>query len=69
MYRPIKKLPRFVPPWPLGILVRDRIRPFPDNTILIISPLILIPFTPFGAFELRMPFGYSLNYLSERLNG
>ncbi len=49
----MKKFPRLLPPWPFGLLVRDPIRPFPTNTILIVSPILLIPFAPFGVFELR----------------
>ena len=32
-------------------------------------PAIIIPFIPFGIWELRLPVAWSLNYLVERFNG
>ena len=55
VYKRVKKLPRFIPPWPFGVLVRDAIRPFPDNSVLIISPILII--------------GFFINYVLERLHG
>ncbi len=69
VYRPLKKFPRLLPPWPFSLLVDDPIRPFPDNTVFIVSPIVIIPFTPFGIFEIRLPVGFMLNYVFERLHG
>ena len=32
-------------------------------------PAIIIPFIPFGIWELRVPIAWSVNYLIERFNG
>ena len=32
-------------------------------------PAIIVPFIPFGIWELRLPVAWSLNYLVERFNG
>ena len=69
VFKRVKKLPRFLVPFPFGYLVEDLVRPFPDNTLLIISPILLIPFIPFGTFEVRVPVGFFVNEIVERLNG
>ena len=70
VYHQKKKFPRFFGPFPFfGFQIRDPIRPFPANTLLILTSSLLIPFTPFGVFEIRLPTGLFLNYFVERLNG
>merc|ERR1712029_755702 len=64
-----KKLPRFLPPFPFGLYTKDPIRPFPTGSIFTVMPAFIIPFVPFGIWELRMPIGWSMNYLVERFNG
>merc|ERR1712223_1535638 len=64
-----KKLPRFLLPFPFGLYTKDPIRPFPSNSIFTIMPAIIIPFIPFGIWELRVPIAWSVNYLIERFNG
>ena len=32
-------------------------------------PAIIVPFIPFGIWELRLPVAWSINYLVERFNG
>ena len=58
-----KKLPRLLPPFPFGIYTRDPIRPFPTGSIFTVMPAFIIPFVPFGIWELRIPIGWSINYL------
>ena len=64
-----KKLPRFLLPFPFGLYTRDPIRPFPAGSILTILPALIVPFIPFGVWEIRTPVGWSVNYLIERFNG
>ena len=37
--------------------------------IFTVMPAIIIPFIPFGIWELRVPIAWSVNYLIERFNG
>lgn len=71
VYKPDKrkKFPRLFGPFPLGFTFRDPLRPFPEGSIFILTPSILIPFIPFGVFEYRFPIGVFMNYVIERLNG
>merc|ERR1711971_1230034 len=64
-----KKLPRFLLPFPFGLYTKDPVRPFPKGSIFTIMPAIIVPFIPFGIWELRLPVAWSLNYLVERFNG
>ena len=64
-----KQFPRLFGPFPLGFTFRDGIRNFPDNSILLLSASVVIPFLPFGVFELRLPVGLFVNYFIDRLNG
>ena len=61
-----EKLPRLLLPWPLSIYTKDRQRPFPDNTYLIITPMLLVPFIPFGLSEFSLPMGFEANFVVER---
>ena len=61
-----KKLPRLLLPWPLTIYGKDRQRPFPDNTFVIFTPTILIPFIPFGLTEFSFVMGLDANYVVQR---
>ena len=36
---------------------------------ITVMPAIIIPFIPFGIWELRIPVAWSVNYLVERFNG
>ena len=60
------KLPRLLLPWPLTLYTKDRQRPFPDNTYFIFSPLLLVPYIPFGLAEFSLPMGFEANYMVER---
>ena len=64
-----KKLPRLIPPYPFGITIDDPIRPFPDNSIFTLLPLVIIPFIPFGVWDGRLALAWQINYLIERFNG
>ena len=61
-----EKLPRFLLPWPLTLYTKDRQRPFPDDTYIILSPLLLVPYLPFGLAEFTLPMGFEANYVVER---
>ncbi len=63
------KIPRLFGPFPLGFTPRDNLRRFPDNSLMLLSASFIIPFVPFGVFELRLPVGFFLNYIIDRLNG
>lgn len=63
------KLPRLLLPWPLTLYTKDRQRPFPDNTYLLFTPMLLVPFVPFGLTEFSLPMGFEANYVVERFNG
>ena len=65
----VKKLPRFLLPWPLGWFIPGPVRRLPTLTLLAFSPIIIVPFVPFGIFELRLPLGWDGNYLAERIYG
>jgi hypothetical protein len=65
----IKRLPQFLLPWPLGAFIPAPVRRLPTLTLLAFSPIIIIPFVPFGIFELRLPWGWDGNYLAERVYG
>ncbi|TRY75491.1 hypothetical protein TCAL_14555 [Tigriopus californicus] len=71
VYKPDKrkKFPRFFGPFPLGFTFRDPLRPFPEGSLFLLTPSLLIPFIPFGVFEYRFPIGVFMNYIIERLNG
>ena len=60
------KLPRLLVPWPLSIYTKDRQRPFPDNTYFIATPMLLVPFIPFGLAEFSLPMGFEANFIVER---
>ena len=60
------KLPRVLLPWPLTLYTKDLQRPFPDNTFLIFTPTLLVPFIPFGLAEFALPTGFDANYVVER---
>ena len=60
------KLPRFLLPWPLTLYTKDLQRPFPDNSAFILTPILLIPFIPFGLAEFSLPIGWDANYIVER---
>ena len=60
------KLPRLLLPWPLTLYTKDRQRPFPDNTYFIFTPMLLVPFIPFGLTEFSLPMGFEANYIVER---
>ena len=61
-----KKLPRLLLPWPLSIYTKDRQRPFPDNSYIIFTPTLIVPFIPFGSSEFALPMGFDANYLVQR---
>ena len=61
--------PRFILPWPFTLYTRDELRPFPANTFFIFTLSFIVPFIPFGLFDLRIPVGISANYIAENLNG
>ena len=70
VYRPLTRKPRLLGPFPLGGLTKKYpIRQPPRGSILILTSTILIPFIPFGIFELRLPVAFFLNYIVDRLNG
>ena len=61
-----KKLPRFLLPWPLTLYTPDRQRPFPASTFMLFTPMIILPFIPFGLFEFSLPMGWDANWAVER---
>ena len=61
-----KKLPRLLLPWPLTLYTKDRQRPFPKNTYLIFTPLLLVPYVPFGFAEFTLPMAIDANWAVER---
>ena len=66
---PIKKLPKFIAPFPFGIYTKDPIRPFPDRSSFLLVPGVIIPFIPMGTWDVKLPIGWDMNYLVERFNG
>ena len=65
----VKKLPRFLLPWPFGFFIPGPVRRLPMLTLIVLSPIFIVPFAPFGMFEMRLPWGWDGNYLAERLYG
>lgn len=66
---PIKKLPKFIAPFPFGIYTKDPIRPFPTSSSFLLVPGVIIPFIPMGTWDVKLPIGWDMNYLVERFNG
>ena len=64
-----KKLPRFLLPFPFGLYTKDPIRPFPSGSVFTLLPAIIVPFIPFGIWEIRLPVVWGINYIIERFNG
>lgn len=64
-----KKLPKLIPPFPFGFFTKDPVRPFPRGSIFTIMPAWIVPFVPFGIWELRIPIAWDMNYIVESLNG
>ena len=60
------KLPRLLLPWPLTLYTKDRQRPFPDDTYFIFSPVLLVPYAPFGSAEFGLAMLIEANYMVER---